>query len=60
MNIKETIDSAGLTQYKFSKLLGRPRAHVWKWYHGQTSPSLLMEEKIRTICKEEGITIIEK
>jgi len=59
MNIKATIDNANMSQYRFAKLLGRPKEHIWKWYHVKSTPSSLMQEKIQAMCEEQGIKIIK-
>ncbi len=60
MNIKKTLDNAGMSQYRFAQLMDRSKEHVWKWYNAKSTPSKLMKEKIEQVCQENNITIIEK
>lgn len=60
IDVKETIDSAGISQYRFAKLVDRAKTQVYRWYTLGVQPSTLMESHIRAVCKREGIDIVEK
>lgn len=60
IDVKETINNAGISQYRFAKLLGRSKTQVYRWHTLGVQPSPLMESHIRKVCKREGLDIIEK
>ena len=60
INIKKTLDEAGVTQAQLARWMGRPRQQVNTWYLGKRSPSPLMEKEIHETLKTKGIDIIEE
>ena len=60
MDLKATIDNAGMTQYAFAKAISRSKTQVNRWYTYGKDISPLMEKHIRSVCEAEGIKVIEK
>lgn len=59
MNLKATLNKAGMTAYRLGKEIGRHNQQVYKYVNG-SKMSPLMEEKIRTYFEKNGIEIIEE
>jgi len=59
IDIAKTIEENKLTQAAFARLIGRDRSHVNKWLLGKITPSKLMQESIRTICKHNNLKIVD-
>jgi len=58
INIEKTIQEAGISQYRLSKIMGSSPSMVWGWLSGRHKPSLekyaLMESKLN----EHNIPIV--
>jgi len=60
INLKETMDRAGISQYRLAKEIDRQPTQVNKWYHGKTTISRVWQERLMAYFSEKGVEVVTK
>ena len=60
IDLKATLEKAGMTPYKFAQEINRHRNQVYPWIRGHRNISVLWQEKILAYCSENDIEVVKK